>query len=367
MDKQETVDSWQMATLFLAFMTGSAIVNIPAPLTAAAGNGAWLSLIIANGAGMLLLACILYLRRRYPGMTMIDYSRKVLGNGMTVLLAFPFVLTVILMFSYIVLDIGGFFASSLLIQTPSYAVHSLIILTAALTARAGIEAMARMFILLLYSMYFFIFLVLMLVQPYFHPEYLLPAFPQGMKPVIHGAYIAFGFPYAELILFAMVLPFVRKSDDNRLGKYMFSALLVNGLSLILVVICSIMVKGPLASELKFSVFQLARLITVQDVIERVESIVGISLIVGSYMKATITLFVVNLALSQLLKLQDNRILMFPLALVSLLLTLVMFDYEAEFTEKVTAVWPLITAVAFVFPILLITLVTVIKGKGGNGP
>ncbi|UUZ87316.1 hypothetical protein LJK88_11250 [Paenibacillus sp. P26] len=49
--KQTTVSSRQMATLFLCFLTGSAIVNIPAPLTGAANNAAWLSLWMANGLG----------------------------------------------------------------------------------------------------------------------------------------------------------------------------------------------------------------------------------------------------------------------------------------------------------------------------
>ena len=55
MKKRITVSSRQMATLFLSFLTGSAIVNIPAPLTGAAKNAAWVSLWMANGLGMLLL------------------------------------------------------------------------------------------------------------------------------------------------------------------------------------------------------------------------------------------------------------------------------------------------------------------------
>ncbi len=44
MKKGITVSSRQMATLFLSFLTGSAIVNIPAPLTGAAKSAAWVSL-----------------------------------------------------------------------------------------------------------------------------------------------------------------------------------------------------------------------------------------------------------------------------------------------------------------------------------
>nr|WP_256990407.1 GerAB/ArcD/ProY family transporter [Paenibacillus sp. VTT E-133291] len=68
MNKQERVSSIQMSMLFLFFMTGSSIVIVPASLTNFAGNGAWISLIIASAIGMLLLTGILYLideRRSY--------------------------------------------------------------------------------------------------------------------------------------------------------------------------------------------------------------------------------------------------------------------------------------------------------------
>ena len=91
MKKRITVSSRQMATLFLSFLTGSAIVNIPAPLTGAAKNAAWMSLWMANGLGMLLLSCILYLYRKYPEMTLIQYSRQAVGRVLTVILAIPFI------------------------------------------------------------------------------------------------------------------------------------------------------------------------------------------------------------------------------------------------------------------------------------
>ncbi|TVY11127.1 GerAB/ArcD/ProY family transporter [Paenibacillus cremeus] len=360
MNRQETISSWQLATLFLAFMTGSAIINIPAPLTGMAKNGAWVSLLLANGIGMLLLGCILYLHRRYPDMTFMDFSRKVLGKWLSVVIGVPFLIYLMLMTTWIVIDIGGFFKSTMLKETPSYMIHSLILLTASLTVRSGIEVMARMFTLLLYSMFFFGIWVVLLASPNYRVEYLLPVFPDGIKPVLHGLYYTFGFPYAEVVIFASLLPFVRKEKNDRLTAYMFAALIISGIALSTAVVCSILAMGPLAGELKYSLFQIARLISVGDIVERIESVIGMSLIAGSYMKATIALYVLNLGLSQLLKLKDDRLLVFPLALISFLHSLIMFKNEAEFAEKVTDVWPLLNAVLSVFPILLITLITFIK-------
>ena len=123
MKKGITVSSRQMATLFLSFLTGSAIVNIPAPLTGAAKNAAWVSLWLANGYGMILLSCILYLHRKYPDLTLIQYSRQAIGRVLTVILVIPFLLMTIMMLANVVADIGGFFKSTMMRETPTYVFH----------------------------------------------------------------------------------------------------------------------------------------------------------------------------------------------------------------------------------------------------
>lgn len=359
MKKRITVSSRQMATLFLSFLTGSAIVNIPAPMTGAAKNAAWLSLWIANGLGMLMLFCILYLHRKYPEMTLIQYSRQAIGRVLTVIIAVPFFTMAIMMLTNIVQDISGFFKSTMMRETPDYVFIFIILLTAAMTVRSGIEVMARMFTLLLIMIFFFSVAVLLLALPSYRVEFLMPLFPNGFKPVLHGVYLAWGFPYAELILFAMVLPFVRK-DQEPLGKFMLTALLISGLSLTMVIIFTIMALGPIAGNVKFSLFSLARLIEVAEIIERVESVSGMALIVGSYMKTTIALFAVNLGLSQLFRLENERILIFPIAFLTAMLALSAFKNELEFLEHVGTVWPLFITVAGVVPILILTIVTAFK-------
>lgn len=361
MKKQETVSSWQMAMLFISFTTGSAIIYVPDPLLGVAGNAAWLSIVLASGIGFGLLTITLYLYRKYPGLTLIDYSRKTIGSGLTVLILIPFLAMVLLMLCLITVGLGGFFTSTMMKQTPPYVFHAFTLFMAALTARAGMEVMVRMFTLLLFMMYVSAIVVLLLSFPYYHPEHLLPVMPEGFKSVLHGTYLL-AFPYGELILFGMLLPFVKKEKEDHLNKLMFSALFINTLTLLAVVICTIMAFGPVAGERIYSLFQMARLINVGDIIERIESIIGISLTLGTYMKATVALFVLNLALSQLLKLQNDRMLIFPLALVSFLLSLVMFRNEAEYVETVQVIWPFVVIVGGIGPVILITLITFIKRK-----
>ena len=362
MTKDETISSGQMAVIFLSFMFGSAIFNIPQPLVQAAQNGAWVSILLSNGFGMFLLACILYLYAKNPNDNLLDYSRKVLGKWLTLLLSIPIILLPLFQLSLIVIDIGGFFTNAMMRETPSYVFHSLILLVAAMSARAGIEVIARMFVLLFCYLTFFSVIVLILAFPFYQVGNLVPILPEGIKPVIHGTYMAIGFPYGEVITFSFLLPFVHKEKRNLLKINMFSALFFHGFLLTVSIICTIMALGPLAGTVKYSLFELARLINIKEIVTRIESLIGIALIVGSYMKATIMLFILKETFSKVLKLKDRRIIIFPITLISLLLTLTMFQNEIEIGEAVFTVLPLLIFIILVIPLLFITIATLVKGK-----
>ncbi|NUU62042.1 GerAB/ArcD/ProY family transporter [Paenibacillus agri] len=367
MRKQERVSSLQMSMLFLFFMTGSSIVIVPAPLTNIAGNGAWISLLIASTMGMILLSGILYLNRRAPDLSLVEQSRSVLGNIPTLLLLIPFTCVLFWNIAGIVLEIGTFFKSTMLKETPTYAVNSMFFVTIALTALAGIEVIARMATLFFTLMFGCIVLVWVLVAGLYHPEYLLPVMPDGIRPILNAAYVVYGFPYSELVVFSIILPFVKSEDKPKLSKHMYLALIVNAITLIVSVLSSIMVLGPLSGDLKYSLYQLARLIYFQEIIERIESVIGFALIIGFYFKASILMLILIKTLKDLLGLKNERLIALPVAFICLLLSVTTYTKEAELEELVNLTWPLLNNLAYALPFLLILGGTFIRFhlKRGN--
>ncbi|MHA7966918.1 GerAB/ArcD/ProY family transporter [Paenibacillus sp. CAU 1782] len=365
--KQQTVSALQMAALFLTYVTGSAIIFIPGQLAAAAGNAAWISLLLAYGMGALLLAAVLYLFHWSQGEGWVGILRQTVGNGVASVLLIPFAAGVFWQLAAIVIEIGSFFKSTMMKDTPTAVTQTLFFLIAALTARAGIEVMARMFTLLLIFMFLFAIVVMLLASPLFHTEYLLPVLPDGIKPVLHGTYIAFGFPYAEVILFSLLLPFTRRKEAGSLGKFFQLALLINGLTLCMSIVCTFMVLGPLSGHLNYSLFQLARLISIQDILERVESVIGFSLIIGVYMKATIVLFMLSQLLSEWFKLNNTRLLICPVALIGLLLSITMYPNQITYFSDGYTLWTIIDSAVYVCPLLLAFAFSLFRGKPGKSP
>lgn len=361
MKAQEQISSGQMSVLFFCFMTGSSIVNIPGPLIGYTKNGAWISLLLSMSIGMVLLACLLYLYRKFPGLTFIEYSKAMVGNWITVVLAIPFISFQFHMASGIVLDIGLFMTTSMMRQTPLYLFLLLVFFVVALTVRSGIETMARMFIIPIISVILFIIIILVLSIPNYKVEHLQPIMPDGIKPVILGTYFSYGFPYVEIVLMAMLLPYVRKEKLANLSKGMYVALLINGFFLIAVTLSTILVFGPMGGERLYSMFEVARTVDLLEVIQRIESLVGISLIMASFMKATITLFVLNLTFTKLFKLQDDRILVFPLALTCFLFAMKLMEKgQANWVASVTAIHPLWGTFAYLLPLLIVIAVAAVR-------
>lgn len=363
MKSQEQISAGQLSVVFFIFLTGSSIINIPQPLIMFARNGSWISLLISCSICLFCLSCILYMHNKFPDLTFIEYSRETVGNWMTYLLAIPFISFQFHMTSGIVLDIGIFMTTTMMRETPIYAFNTLIFLVIYATVRMGIEVIARMFVFLTAMVMVYVFSILILASLHYVPSYLVPVMPYGIKPVLLGAYFSFGFPYVEILLFSMLLPFVAKKQNKKLTSGLFVALVMNVLCLVTVTLCTLMTYGPIAADRRFSMFQLARTIELYDIIQRIESLIGISLIVASYMKGTIVLFVLNLTFTHLFKLQDDRLLIFPLCAICCFLSFNTYARgEAYWANIISAIHPLWGIFGYLLPILFVMIVYLIKSK-----
>jgi spore germination protein KB len=159
MKGQQQVTPTQLSMLFFIFLTGPAVIVIPAPLIGNAGSGMWLSLLLSFMGALALLFVVLYLHKMYSCLTFIEYSRSLVGKGLSIVIGILFAFVQLNSTAGIVLDIGLFMASSMLRETPLYLFNLIIFLISALTARGGIELFARMFPMLIMTSILFITII----------------------------------------------------------------------------------------------------------------------------------------------------------------------------------------------------------------
>ncbi|MWC31032.1 GerAB/ArcD/ProY family transporter [Paenibacillus sp. MMS18-CY102] len=353
MNNQETVSVAQMGFLFFIYITGSAMIVIPGPLVGMAMNAAWLSILISMALGLVLLMMMLYLINRYPGISFIDICRQTIGNWLTYVAAGLMLTMAFHMAAGIMIDVAGFMTSMMLPETPVYIFTGMMFILTALLLRSGIESMARMFVILTFVVIAFWLVVIVLLIPNYHLDFLEPIFPEGFKPMILGSYLTAGFPYGEIVLFMAILPYVRAGSATKLKPMLIGMMILNGVILAMSTVCTIMTLGPLSAEKRYPLFVLAQIIEIGDIIERMEAIVGMSMIAGSLMKATITMYAILTILSDLFKLNNRRILVNPLCLITQLMALTLPAGMLEWEELVIVVHPLWVGAVYVLPLLVI--------------
>ncbi|NHN30995.1 GerAB/ArcD/ProY family transporter [Paenibacillus agricola] len=356
---KDKISSNQLAILLFSYLTGSAIVNVPGPIIALAKNDAWLSLLLALCGGFLILLGMLYLNRLYPEQGFIEMSSQIVGRPGAIGLVWLIIPFAFHLCTGISLDIGLFLKSSLMRETPLYIFCGFIFGLAAITVRCGIEVIARMFTLLVVIVMLFTISVWLLAVPDYEPIMLLPVMPNGLAPVLHGAYSSFGFPYGEMGIFLFLFSYVRSDEQSKLKKPLLIALLLNGVTLIFSILSTIMIFGPMAGERKYSLFEVARVVEVQEIIQRIESVIGMSLIAGSYMKVTIALFILNKAFTELFKPREPCFFVYPLTLVCYLMA-INFKGDTRWVYFVSVIHPLWVTLILTSPILILVIVAKIK-------
>ncbi|EFM09459.1 spore germination protein [Paenibacillus curdlanolyticus YK9] len=354
MKNLQTISVVQTAFLFFIYITGSAIIVIPGPLVGMAMNAAWLSLLISLAFGLALLAMMLYLINRYPGVSFIDICRKTIGKWPTFAVAGLMLTMAFHMAAGILIDVAGFMNSMMLPETPAYVFTGMMFIVVALLLRAGIETIARMFVIMTVIVILFWAVVIVLLIPDYHLDFLAPIFPEGIKPMLLGSYFTFGFPYGEVVLFMTVLPYARTGAPKKLKTMLVGMMIINVVILILSTICTIMTLGPLAAEKRYPLFVLAQIIEIGDIIERMEAIVGMSMIAGSLMKATITMFAILTIVTDLFKINNRRLMVNPLCVMTQLMALTLPATMLEWEELVVVVHPLWVGVVYVLPLVFIT-------------
>ena len=355
------ISYWQMAVLFQVYMTGSALINIQGPMLAAAHNSAWFAMLLASLVGFVILFLVLTLHNEYPDQCYVNQVRLTVGNVMAYIIIIPLFVVMLYITANIVYGMGQYFTTSMMRETPLFIFHLLILITSSLTAKAGIEVMGRMFHLLMYIL-LFIFII-MLILPYntYEITNLLPLAPLGFKPILHGVYVGFGFPYMDVLFFAMIIYLVKQKPGQSINKWLYLGLFINGIVLTLTILCSLLGLGPLVFLKKFPLHVLAQLISIGEIVERVEAIFGIALILGTYMKISLLLFILDQALSTLFKVKAAHFINI-ITVVVFLLSLTMYKNEIELGESGSFLQTPVTFIFGFLPLLLVVIVAKVKKK-----
>lgn len=343
----------QLMILVLIVTIGDSILILPSLTTAEAKQDAWIASIFSLLVGLLVVGLLHAASRLYPNLTFVEYSEKILGKWLGIVVSLLFVSYPFFSATAHLRELGDFMTTQIMPETPIESIHIVFLFVVLMAVRLGLESIARTAeVFFPWLMLLFLFLVLFVV-PQVKLENLQPFFGEGIKAMLRGSLTFIAFPFTELVVFLMLIPFV--NEQNKVLHSLLWGSVIGGLVLILVTTLSILVLGSeLTSRTFYPSYELAKKIHVGDFLERIESLLTGIWLITIFFKITVYFFSTVLGLAQILRLTSLRPLILPLGLILIPMSLIISPNIVYFNHVVAKIWPFYDfAYSVVLPLLLI--------------
>jgi len=357
------INSRQAIWLMITLVVATAGVYAPVVAVNAARQDAWLSVIFATLAALLIAWMIVRLILRFPGKTIFEIPELVLGKVPGKIIAFLFVLWLIHIEILVFSEFGNFMLSSVLPGTPMVVNDVVAAVMIAYITRNGLEVISRFNGLFLPFFLFSITFVTLLAFKDMELTRLLPVFDDGLAAIMKGSAAQIAW-LGEVIVLAVIVPYLNKPGGAL--RVAFLATLVSGFIMTLNVVYPLAIFGPdLTASFFYPIYSAVRLISIANFLERLEAIPVVIWIAGGIIKVCILRYAAVLGAAQCLGLEDYRPLVLPVGAVVVAGSLHMYQDVTVTAAFVSDVWPFY-ALTFEagIPLLLLVL-AMVRGLGSK--
>lgn len=335
--------------LIVGFIFGSSLVLTPGR---GAEHDAWLAVLLGSAGGLLLAWLYTVLANRFPGKTLVEVLDAVYGRFLGKLIAAAF-LWYFLHLGALVLANFVTYLSSLIMccKTPKVVFPLLITLVCVSAACKGVEVITRCSEVLVPPVLILIVLDTILLAGHMKLKYLLPVMEAPLPRLLSAAHSVASFPFAETVVFLMVLPFLNK--EREAFPSAAKAAVLTGSLLAAIVARNSAVLGPTEKAFIFPSFQAIMLIDIAE-ITRMEALVSFIIVTMGFLKITTLLYAAALGTAQVFKLRSYQPLVFPIGILMVIIGLYSSPSTTEMLQFAEKVYP-IYALPFQVGIPLFTL------------
>ena len=359
---QEKISRNQFAILVMMFTVGSSILILPSGLAAEAKQDAWIAALLAIVVGVALVVLYTALGNRYSTETLPEYSEIILGKWLGKIVSILYFAFFFLLSALVLRNIGDFLSTYQLPHTPIAITHIVFLLVVIMSIRLGLETFSRTAEFFFPWVIALILVLLFAIAPQIEFKNLQPIMGEGIKPIIRASIPFVGSPILELVVFLMIIPAINRKQGGKMG--FLTGYLIGGTVLFIVSIFTILVLGVDVTTRKiYPSYTLAKQINIGNFIQRVEAIASFIWFITIFIKLSLSFYASAFCLAHILKLKDYRVVIFPLAIIMLVLSLVAYPNTAYFLTFVSATWPFLALMyGLILPLLLFLISSFTKKR-----
>lgn len=354
----ERITTGQAINLLILFITGSTLIL---GTGLGAKNDVWLAILLA--IGLAVPAVFIYARilSLFPGQDLFAILRACFGKFFGGLISIFYIWYVFHLGALVLRNFGEFITTVGLPETPLLIPMGVLALLCLWIVKEGVETMGRWASLFVFILYLIVLGTTLLSLPNIRVENLGPVLYNGLQPVIQSTFSSFAFPFAEVVIFLMVLSSLGKGKSPI--KVYLTGLFVAGGAILLASVRNLVVLGAdMLSSVYFPSYLTVRTVSIGDFLERVEITVAVGLLIGGFIKIAICLLGVCKGVAFLAGLRDYRSIATPIAFLMLLLAYIVYDSIMEMYTWAFNVWTLYSLPFQVLIPIVVWIVAEVKKK-----
>lgn len=269
-NEKEVINNKQFRDILICIMWPTTINYGSGILAREVGRDMWISGIISVLTALPFIFITIYTGQSFPGKTIVEYSRDLLGTVfgkiLGLILAIYFFLVAANSVSMYIHHLSDF----LLPQTPFLVVTVLHVLVICYLIWKGPEVIARTSVIAFSMAVIFYLLVLMASLPEIDIDRITPFFDSGVIPVFKASLKTDTFAGVPQILIAMLLPMVK--DQKNAFRSAASGLFIGGFFFVFYFVVELMVMGPqVVALMRIASMDFVRSIQITQYLHRFES------------------------------------------------------------------------------------------------
>jgi len=205
----------QLQVLLILDIFGTGVIVMPRIAANIAGENGWIVAIAALLATLLFAYVAASVLRNAPGVTFVDYTRRLLGNPLGLTVSLGLVAKIVFSISMEMRFFIEIMRETMLFQTPYNVIFVCMIVVSAYAAGKGIEVRARLceiLIILVFVPFIFVLFMASLDADYSN---LLPVMRQSRVSDIVAGGLLIGSTYKGIEFLMLVYPYVEKPHKVR--------------------------------------------------------------------------------------------------------------------------------------------------------
>lgn len=350
------ISSFQLLFLVIGFMVGTSVLIPPGN---SAGRDTWLAILTGFTESLILFCVYMGVARKYPDKTLIEMNRIILGPWVGTLASIIFIWYVFHAGAMELRFIGEF-AETIMPQTP---IDIFLLITALVCAYAvskGIEVMARCSVILVLVFIAVLVFDTLLSIPSIDMSNLLPIMDIPIKKFMLSAHSAAAYPFEEILIFIMVLPFLNRAKEG--PRSLLKGMGIACLLLTFQAARNVTILADINQVSTYPSFTVVSLINIGEILSRMEMLVTLDLITMGFVKVAFFYYAATLGLAQLFKMRSYLPLILPIGLLMYLVGMSSFKTGIdEIIVYVVKTWPFYSLpFELVFPLLLLVVAVIRK-------